>query len=41
LSTRTRVSRYADMVQGLINNGVSVVGSVLNDVSIKTIKGKK
>jgi receptor protein-tyrosine kinase len=41
LSTRTRVSRYADMVQGLINNGVSVVGSVLNDVNLKSKKVQK
>jgi len=32
---RTRISPFNDMVQGLINAGVAVVGSVLNDVPDK------
>ena len=35
---QTRVAAFADLIQGLINNGVNVVGSVLNDVP-KTHKG--
>ena len=31
-SARTRVANFADLVQGLMNSGVTVVGSVLNDV---------
>jgi protein-tyrosine kinase len=38
-SAQTKVSQFSDMVQGLMNMGVSVVGSVLNDVPSR--KGKK
>jgi protein-tyrosine kinase len=38
-SAQTKVSEFSDMVQGLMNMGVSVVGSVLNDVPNR--KGKK
>ena len=31
-ATQTRVSDFNDLVQGLMNAGVSVVGSVLNEV---------
>lgn len=34
-TARTRVSAFNDMVQGLMNAGVAVVGSVLNDVPEK------
>ncbi len=34
-SSQTKVSNFSDMVQGLMNAGVSVVGSVLNDVPVK------
>ncbi|HZE90517.1 MAG TPA: chain length determinant protein tyrosine kinase EpsG [Rhizobacter sp.] len=34
-SQKTRVLAFTDMVQGLMNAGVSVVGSVLNDVPSK------
>ena len=37
-NAQTRVAAFADLIQGLINNGVNVVGSVLNDVP-KTHKG--
>ncbi|MEP7102120.1 MAG: chain length determinant protein tyrosine kinase EpsG [Burkholderiales bacterium] len=40
-SARTKVSNFADMVQGLMNAGVSVVGSVLNDVPVKKTSSKK
>jgi receptor protein-tyrosine kinase len=33
-STHTRVGAFTDMVQGLMNAGVEVVGSVLNDVPL-------
>ena len=38
-SSRTRVAAFSDLVQGLMNAGVSVVGSVLNEVP--SSKGKK
>jgi protein-tyrosine kinase len=38
-SAQTKVSEFSDMVQGLMNMGVSVVGSVLNDVPNR--QGKK
>ena len=31
-STQTRIAAFSDMVQGLMHSGVSVVGSVLNEV---------
>jgi hypothetical protein len=34
-NAQTRVSEFSDLVQGLMNAGVSVVGSVLNDVPAK------
>ncbi|HJW10915.1 MAG TPA: chain length determinant protein tyrosine kinase EpsG [Albitalea sp.] len=37
---QTRVAAFADMVQGLTNAGVAVVGSVLNEVPTKKQKGK-
>ena len=40
-SARTRVHAFNDMVQGLMNAGVSVVGSVLNDVPEKKRKKAK
>jgi receptor protein-tyrosine kinase len=40
-SSQTKVAAFSDMVQGLMNAGVSVVGSVLNDVPrAKVSKGK-
>jgi receptor protein-tyrosine kinase len=40
-SSQTKVAAFSDMVQGLMNAGVSVVGSVLNDVPrAKVAKGK-
>ena len=40
-SSQTKVAGFSDMVQGLMNAGVSVVGSVLNDVPrAKVAKGK-
>ena len=39
-SSQTRVSGFSDLVQGLMNAGVSVVGSVLNDVPNKAKKAK-
>jgi protein-tyrosine kinase len=38
-STQTRVGAFNDMVEGLMNAGVAVVGSVLNEVP--SVKGKK
>lgn len=40
-TARTRVSAFNDMVQGLMNAGVAVVGSVLNDVPEKKKKKAK
>jgi len=37
----TRVAAYADLVQGLMDAGVAVVGSVLNEVPIKSKKKVK
>ena len=37
-SARTRVAAFSDLVQGLTNAGVCVVGSVLNEVPVKKIK---
>ena len=34
-TAQTRVHAFNDMVQGLVNAGVNVVGSVLNDVPEK------
>ena len=39
-SSQTRVSAFSDLVQGLMNAGVAVVGSVLNDVPNKAKKAK-
>ena len=39
-STKTKVSAFSDLVQGLMNAGVSVVGSVLNEVPAKKMKVK-
>ena len=36
-SSQTKVSAFSDLVQGLMNAGVSVVGSVLNEVRHKKI----
>ena len=38
-SAQTKVADFADLVQGLMNAGVSVVGSVLNEVP--AVKAKK
>ena len=38
-SSQTRVAAFGDLVQGLMNAGVNVVGSVLNEVP--TVKRKK
>lgn len=40
-TARTRVNAFNDMVQGLMNAGVAVVGSVLNDVPEKKRKKAK
>jgi protein-tyrosine kinase len=37
----TRVAAYADLVQGLMDAGVAVVGSVLNEVPVKSKKKVK
>jgi receptor protein-tyrosine kinase len=37
-TARTRLSAFNDMVQGLMNAGVAVVGSVLNDVPEKKVR---
>jgi protein-tyrosine kinase len=39
-SSKTKVSSFSDLVQGLMNAGVSVVGSVLNEVPAKKMKVK-
>ena len=39
-SAKTKVSAFSDLVQGLMNAGVSVVGSVLNEVPTKKMKAK-
>ena len=39
-SSKTKVSAFSDLVQGLMNAGVSVVGSVLNEVPAKKTKVK-
>jgi protein-tyrosine kinase len=39
-SSKTKVSAFSDLVQGLMNAGVSVVGSVLNEVPAKKMKAK-
>jgi hypothetical protein len=36
----TRVAAYADLVQGLMDAGVAVVGSVLNEVPLEKKKVK-
>ena len=40
-STQTRVAAFTDMVQGLMNSGVAVVGSVLNEVPVNKKRGKR
>jgi receptor protein-tyrosine kinase len=40
-SGQTRVASFNDMAQGLMNAGVAVVGSVLNEVPQKKVKVKK
>ena len=39
-SSKTKISAFSDLVQGLMNAGVSVVGSVLNEVPSKKTKAK-
>ena len=39
-SSKTKISAFSDLVQGLMNAGVSVVGSVLNEVPSKKLKVK-
>ncbi|MGY4827980.1 chain length determinant protein tyrosine kinase EpsG [Sphaerotilaceae bacterium SBD11-9] len=39
-STQTRVSAFSDMVQGLMYSGVSIVGSVLNEVPVVKSPGR-
>lgn len=39
-STQTRVAAFSDMVQGLTHSGISVVGSVLNEVPALRKMGK-
>jgi protein-tyrosine kinase len=36
-SAQTRVASFTNLVQGLMNSGVAVIGSVLNDVPLKKI----
>jgi receptor protein-tyrosine kinase len=38
---KTRMDDYNDMVHGLMNAGVAVVGSVLNDVPSRQAKKRK
>ena len=40
-SGSTRVAAFADLVQGLMDAGVAVVGSVLNEVPLKKVKKVK
>ena len=40
-SSQTKVAAFSDMVQGLMNAGVSVVGSVLNDVPAVKVRKEK
>ena len=37
-SAQTKVAEFADLVQGLMNTGVNVVGSVLNEVPVRKVK---
>ena len=37
-SAQTKVAEFADLVQGLMNTGVNVVGSVLNEVPVMKVK---
>ena len=37
-SKQTKVAEFADLVQGLMNTGVNVVGSVLNEVPARKVK---
>ena len=37
-STQTKVSAFTDLVQGLMNAGVAVIGSVLNEVPVRKRK---
>ena len=37
-SSQTKVSAFSDLVQGLMNAGVAVVGSVLNEVPRKKVR---
>jgi hypothetical protein len=40
-SAQTKVAAFTDLVQGLMNAGVSVVGSVLNEVPSPKVKKEK
>ena len=40
-SSQTKINDFSDMVQGLMNAGVNVVGSVLNDVPARKNAGKE
>ena len=40
-SGATRVAGFTDLVRGLMDTGVAVVGSVLNEVPMKKLKKKK
>ena len=40
-SSQTKVAAFTDLVQGLMNAGVSVVGSVLNEVPVNKVKKAK
>lgn len=40
-SSQTRVAAFSDLVQGLMNAGVAVVGSVLNEVPSRKVKKAK
>ena len=40
-SSKTRVAAFSDLVQGLMNAGVSVVGSVLNEIPTAKVKKAK
>ena len=37
-SGTTRVAAFTDLVQGLMDAGVAIVGSVLNEVPLKKMK---
>lgn len=40
-SSQTKVAAFTDLVQGLMNAGVCVVGSVLNEVPVRKVKKAK